>query len=154
VNFAGFQIVFAGGTANATTLNAFGDQEVLPTGTAINTIIHQNGDQIVFSGGTTTAPTIDGGDLFLEAGAIVTGPIIFTGTGGRLFDSTASPPVNVINGFAPGDLIDLEAINFDPNGSVQLQAGNVLQFTQNGVAFHLNFDPAQNFTGEFFHVVN
>ena len=150
IEFGGLQIVSAGGTAISATVDFFGGQEVF--GTASGTTIESGGIENVQSSGTTTGTTINGGTLELHVGAIAVGAITFTGVGGELFVESASAPNNMISGFAPGDTIDLEQIAFDSSGSVQLLSGNVLQVTENGTTFALNFDPAQNFSGEFFHL--
>ena len=60
-------------------------------------------------------------------------------------------PANVISGFAPSDTIGLD-VNFDPAGRVQWLPNNSLEIIENGATYVLNFDPTQNFTGEFFHL--
>jgi hypothetical protein len=52
-------------------------------------------------------------------------------------------PAAVISGFAPGDSIDLSSVKWDPRGTVQMLAGNVLRVVENGASYLLNFDPHQ-----------
>jgi autotransporter passenger strand-loop-strand repeat protein len=151
INFGGEQIVSAGGTAVGTTINNEGVQDVL--GTASGTQLNGGGAEFVESGGTTADPIINGGNLLLLPGAVPVGDITFTGTtGGGLVIDLASLPTNMIKGFAPNDTIQLAEIEFDSTGSLQLLSGNVLQIVENGTTYRLNFDPAQSFAGELFHL--
>jgi hypothetical protein len=61
-------------------------------------------------------------------------------------------PNAVISGFAPTDTIELSAVKFDPGGSVQLLAGNVLQVAENGASYQLKLDPNQRFYYTSFHL--
>jgi autotransporter passenger strand-loop-strand repeat protein/probable HAF family extracellular repeat protein len=55
--------------------------------------------------------------------------------------------------FAPGEAIDLSSVAYDSNYSVELGANNVLQVTENGSTCDIKFDPSQDFSGLYFHVV-
>jgi len=57
-----------------------------------------------------------------------------------------------INGFAAGPVIDLAKVGFDPDGQATLEAGNVLQITENGNTYNLHLDPTQNLAGESFQL--
>ncbi len=104
---------------------------------------------------------LDGvGPLTLEDGYkyTVTGPvssgetITFADTGLKLtFDDTAGMG-GTIDGFDSSDKIRLKDVPFDPNGSANLLPDNVLDVTENGVDYFLQFNPLQNFTNEFFHI--
>src|SRR6516225_8243650 len=150
VNNSGQQLVSSGGTASGTFVNSGAEQDVRFSGTAVGTIVTKDGFALIFIGGVVSSTIIGGGTEELEAGAIARGVITFAGTGGTLaIDAPTSGgmPTNTISGFTPGNTIDLAAVGFDINGSITLQAGNVLQITENSQTYTLHFDPAQNFAG-------
>src|SRR5580704_18828848 len=66
--------------------------------------------------------------------------------------SAAATPHNLINGFLPGDVIDLQGIGTAT--SATLGANNVLTISGGASTVTLNLDPAQNFTGESFNVAS
>ena len=150
VNNGGQQLVSSGGTASGTFVNSGAEQDVRFSGTAVGTIVTKDGFELIFPGGVVSSTIIGGGTEELEAGAIARGVITFAGTGGTLaIDAPTSGgmPTNTISGFTPGNTIDLAAGGFDINGSITLQAGNVLQITENSQTYTLHFDPAQSFAG-------
>ena len=88
-----------------------------------------------YAGGTQ----IDSGGLELgNAGAAGTGAVTLA-SGARetlRIDGTAMPS-NTIAGFAEGDVIDLAGVAFDPQGGIQLEAGNLLHVVENGQSYDL-----------------
>ncbi len=143
-----------GGVTLATTVLAGGFEFVLSTGTASGTVIASGGSALVSSGGSEVDATISGGTLELAAGASAGGTIGFAGVGGVLqIDGTAMPGA-VIAGFVPGDIVALPGIAGGSGGSVSLDAGNVLSVHEGGSTFALQLDPAQNYAGETFVVLD
>ena len=97
--------------------------------------------------------SINGNTLELGAtGAAGSATIGFDGSPGTLQIDGTSMPSNTIHGFALGDLIDLAGISFDPAGTVQLAAGNVLQITEAGHLYQLQLDPSASFAGMNFGI--
>ena len=116
----GQEVIDSGGTDTGALIFG-GEQDVY--GIAINATVYSGGLQVVESGGTASGTTVSGGTLELQAGAIVSGPINFTGTGGTLqIDDLASAPGGVqqtdfnaeISGFAVGDVIRVEGFGNFP----------------------------------------
>jgi autotransporter passenger strand-loop-strand repeat protein len=151
ISSGGAQYVFSGGAASGVTVNSGGFQEVGSGGTATDLAI--NGSAI-----------ISGGTVELASGAVANGAITLTSGGTLLIDGTAMPSA-VISGFAPsklvngslvGDAIDLAGVSFASGGSIQLMPGNVLQLVEKGnpLAFLLQLDPSQNFSGDSFKLTS
>ncbi len=86
------------------------------------------------------------------AGAAGTATIEFTGHAGTLQIDGTSMPSNSILGFESGDVVDLAGIGFDPAGTVQLAAGNILQITEGGHLSQLQLDPNASFAGMTFGI--
>jgi hypothetical protein len=85
------------------------------------------------------------------AGAAGSGPITFTyGTADTLVVGPSDVPSNIIKGFLPGDVIDLQQIGTAT--SAKLGNGNILAISGGTTPVLLALDPAQNFTGETFSV--
>ncbi len=103
-----------------------------------------------FSGGTT----LKGGTLSLQAsGAAGTGTITFAyGKAATLIVGAGDMPANIISGFLPGDVIDLQGIGTATSATPS--AGNVLTVAGGTTPVQLNLDPAQNLTGETFGVAS
>ena len=109
------------GTLHVTSsanIDSGGVEDVSSGGSVDNTIINSGGSVVVSSGGTIVAPTINGGSLELQTGALVSGAINFAPTAQGTFqiDDLASAPGGVqqtdfkseIRGFALGDVIRVE----------------------------------------------
>jgi hypothetical protein len=90
--------------------------------------------------------------LSLQAsGAAGSGPITFTyGTADTLVVGPGDVPSNIIKGFLPGDVIDLQQIGTATGA--KLGNGNILTISGGTTPVQLALDPAQNFTGETFSV--
>jgi hypothetical protein len=112
------------------------------------------GGNNTFTGGTT-----------LGAGTLELGNAQAAGSGAITFGSGAQATLridgttllgNTIKGFVPttpgaGDGIDLAGIGYDATGHADM-VGHQLQITENGQTYKLNFDPTQDFLGEYFHL--
>jgi hypothetical protein len=96
---------------------------------------------------------LDGGLFELENGATLgPGAITFAPDyASALQVDGTSMPTNTIAGFSPGDSIDLAAVSFSRNSSIQLLSGDVLQITEDGSAYSLNLD-AQDLVGQTFQL--
>jgi hypothetical protein len=68
-----------------------------------------------------------------------------------VIDGTVMPS-NTITGFGVGDDIDLPDVAYDPNGSIQLGTGNVLDIAENSALYQLQLDHTQDFSQLFFHL--
>ncbi|MFI4948001.1 MAG: beta strand repeat-containing protein, partial [Alphaproteobacteria bacterium] len=103
-----------------------------------------------FTGGTT----LKGGTLSLQAsGAAGTGMITFTyGRAATLIVGQGDIPANIISGFLPGDVIDLQGIGTATGATPN--ANNVLTVAGGTTPVQLNLDPLQNLTGETFNVAS
>jgi autotransporter-associated beta strand protein len=101
-----------------------------------------------FTGGVT----LESGTLSLQAqGAAGAGVITFYyGDAANLTIGAGDVPTNLIDGFLPGDTIDLQGIGVAT--SATLGAGDVLKIKGGSTAISLNLDPSQTFTGESFKV--
>ena len=121
------------------------------------------GDVEKTGGGTlilTAHNTYTGGTV-LRGGTLELGNAQVAGTGFITFASGATAtlqldgttmPTNQIKGFGPGAIIDLAGVTYDAGGTATLGSGNVLSVTENGTTYQLHLDPAQNLTGETFHL--
>src|SRR5262249_55698314 len=58
----------------------------------------------------------------------------------------------VINGFAPGDTIELAGVGFVSGGNATLLAGNMLQVVDGGNTYNIQLDPSQELTGDSFQL--
>jgi autotransporter-associated beta strand protein len=101
-----------------------------------------------FSGGTV----LQMGTLSLQAsGAAGSGPIMFVYTSAdTLVVGPGDVPANVIKGFLPGDVIDLQKIGTATSATPGV--GNILTISSGATSVQLALDPAQNLTGETFNV--
>ena len=99
-----------------------------------------------YTGGTA----LDAGTLSLQApGAAGSGAIAFAyGAATTLIVGAGDVPNNIISGFLPGDVIDLEGIGTAT--SAVPGAGDILTVSGGTTTVQLRLDPAQNFTGESF----
>ena len=110
-----------------------------------------------YTGGTT----IEAGTLELSAlGAAGTRAITFSASAATLTVDNAALASggagvltftgNTIKGFALGDAIDLSGATFSSAANPPtLGAGNLLQFTENGTTYKVQFDPTQTFSTGF-----
>ena len=110
-----------------------------------------------YTGGTT----IEAGTLELSAlGAAGTRAITFSASAATLTVDNAALASggagvltftgNTIKGFALGDAIDLSGATFSSAANPPtLGAGNLLQFTENGATYKVQFDPTQTFSTGF-----
>ena len=163
----------SGGSDSGTTIDSGGEQYVLnggrdsgaqisggtqfDFGSATNAAVVASGSQIVESGGVATGTAIlAGGVLEVNAGGTLAGSLLFCRqrrrSANRRRHQLEHPRGLTVSGFVAGDTIDPAGIAFDSNGSVNLQAGNVLQIIKNGATYDLQLDPSQNFVGGFFHL--
>ena len=141
----GMQDVF--GSAIGATVFA-GSQVVESDGIASSTVVSSGGFQYLNSGSEANNTTIAGGTMDLVSGAVVSGPITFTGTGGTLKIEDTTMPTNVISGFAAGDTIDLVNVGYDSGGSADPEPGDILQITENNSTYDLQL--AGNYMGDTF----
>jgi autotransporter passenger strand-loop-strand repeat protein len=59
-------------------------------------------------------------------------------------------PPAIISGFEPGDIIDITSAPYDSSGGATFfESGNLLEVVEGGVAYDLQFDPSQVFSGGF-----
>ena len=103
-----------------------------------------------FSGGVT----IDNGATFElgSATAAGTGAITFVGDPTMVIEGTTMP-TNTIDGFVAGDDIDLASIANVAGSQADMNlATNVLTITEGSNTYTLNFDPTQNFSGDYFYL--
>ena len=103
-----------------------------------------------FTGGTVLQGN---GTLSLQApGAAGSGKITFAySTSDTLDVGAGDVSGNLISGFLPGDVIDLQGIG-TATGATLNPITDVLTISGGTTRVQLNLDPAQNFTGETFHV--
>ena len=136
------------GVASDTVVNS-GAAQVVSGGTAYDTVVNCGGTETVeaaypFGGGEGVAydTTIAGGTLVLAFGGAISGGVSFSGSGGVLDISGATLTADTaITGFAAGDAIDLESVQFTSGTSVSL-SGAVLSIADggNGVSLDLTGD--------------
>jgi autotransporter passenger strand-loop-strand repeat protein/probable HAF family extracellular repeat protein len=133
---SGAEYVYSGGTASSTTVGSGGAELVFSGGIAGGTVVNNGGTEYVHAGGEADGATINGGLLEVATGASLGAPITFAGPSGTLrFDAATPPPVE-IDGFAPGDTIDLAGVPYGP-GSADLES-DVLKVTVNGQEYDFN----------------
>ena len=98
------------------------------------------------------------GVLQIDAGATLqldvsdVAKVDFAAVGGALILEQPAAFFGTIDGFTTGDTIDLPNVAYDPSGTATMLAGNTLQVVANASTYDLKFDPAQSFTGDYFHV--
>ena len=147
-----------GQTSDGIVIGSGGEVEA-DSGATVNRAIVQNGGELLGDVGSTINDTFiqSGGLLDLNSGSsgsgiIDFGPLVGDRVGGVLQIDDLYLPDFTITGIAAGDTIDLTADPYDPNGSANLVSGNVLDVTENGSTYTLQFDPTQDFTGDYFHL--
>ena len=137
-----------------------GAQFVEQGGSTTGTTIERGGVETVLAGGTASDTAIDGGALLdIQAEGVAEGDIDFAELRGTLqLDSTSLPvdPALAIGadifGFSLTDRIELTGVPYDSNGQTNLLVGNELQITENGATYALQFDPTEDFSGEYFQL--
>src|SRR5258707_7880699 len=98
----GTEIVASGGVPSATTIQFGGFEQVM-------------------SGGTAAATVISGGTLEIQSGgAVGSGGLRFSGSGGTLTIDGTTMPTSTVSGFVTGDTIDLAGVSFASGGLVLL----------------------------------
>ena len=141
-------------------------------GSATGTIIGVDGLQIVSSGGVATSSVVTrGGYLGVSFGGSVMGAIVSSGgnmqvASGALVSDTVLSPVDAgiqiavngnvgsVFGYAIADELTVSGSAYDAADTVTLDADNLLVITQaDGGRETLQFDPAQDFSGDMFSVV-
>jgi autotransporter passenger strand-loop-strand repeat protein len=126
------------GAAAAPALGSGASSFVLSGGHESGAVISNLGSSEVFSGGTAVGTTIDaGGVLLVNAGAVISGGVTFLGISGTLRTAETTLPDAVINGFAPGDIIDLRTVS-GSDLSASLTSAGMLDVTS-GSAIVANF---------------
>ncbi len=122
-----------------------GTGSVVVDGAGTVTLSGQN----TFSGGIT----IDAGTLELgNADAAGTGAITFANDPTLEIDGTTMP-TNTIDGFISGDAIDLTSIaNVAGSHADMNYSTRVLTITEGSNTYTLNFNPAESFAGDYFHL--
>ena len=168
-------ITIIGNGGNSVTIGA-GTDDVTIKGTGANTISAGTSSAGItitnFSGSligsapaaeaTITLTGTDGGSatigsnstLELAKGASLTGTIDFGSTSGGTLQIDGTMPTNAIEGFGPGDVVDLKNVPLDKSGFTLLettpsaQGYNVLQIVD-GSNHQLNLQLPENFTGGF-----
>ncbi|MDR3661464.1 MAG: autotransporter-associated beta strand repeat-containing protein, partial [Mycobacterium sp.] len=100
-----------------------------------------------YTGGTM----LQGGTLSLQAAnAAGSGTIFFAyGSSDTLIVGPGDVPANRINGLLPGDRVDIQNIG---TATSVTPSGDGLAITGGTIPVQLTLDPAQNLTGETFHV--
>jgi autotransporter passenger strand-loop-strand repeat protein len=166
IDSGGLLTVFAGGGEHDETIDDGGLVTVSSGGAMAGVTINGSGAVL-----DLRSPAFLGGGVLVWGGAD-----FVSAAGGQLrIDGSAMPP-STISGFVAGDSFDLTSIAFDSRGSAGLASGdvplttwnasngdfetsnvssdNVLQITEGGTTYELNLDPAQDFTGDFFHLAS
>jgi hypothetical protein len=148
--------VLAEQTVDGAVISAAGEAEVQSGGTANRTIIENRGYLLADSGSTITDAFINsGGTLELgvavtTGGAITFGPTSVGRVGGTLDIDDTTMPAATLADVAPGDVIDLTAIGYDPAGTATIESGNTLQIIEAGATYDLRLDPTQAFLNQSF----
>ncbi|MCB8883992.1 Hint domain-containing protein [Acidisoma cellulosilytica] len=161
VNSGGFEVVAAAGSATSATVNAGGVLEIV-IGSSLDTVVNgglefvgssslsvsatigAGGVEVVQSDGAARATTIAGGVLELEPGAITSGGVLFTGSGGVMkVDGASAIPASsaVLSGFAPGESINLAFVTSAADDSFTA-AGDTLTVTAGGTSYVFTVDGA------------
>ena len=129
------------------------------SGATVNRAVVQAGGELLGDVGSTINDTFiqSGGLLDLNSGSSGSGTsisalLLATRSAARWRSTILHLPSSTITGFADGDTIDLTADPYDPSGSANLVADNVLDVNENDSTYTLQFDPTQDFTGEYFHL--
>jgi autotransporter passenger strand-loop-strand repeat protein len=131
---AGNTNVYAGGTADAVTVNDAGLE--ISGGTASGVDIVSGGHEDVYAGGTTSDTTIgDGGTLNLASGGTAAGTISFDGAGTLNIAGSVMPTATLEN-FTGGDTINLTGISYEP-GAFSFTWGDSLVIVDGGKDYAL-----------------
>jgi autotransporter passenger strand-loop-strand repeat protein len=161
-------------TASDTTVSSGGTAAVYGGGVLTGAVV-DNGT-VIFGGGTLSGNLTGSGSLLIESYKPVVlsgadafrGSISISGSTLELSSATAAGsgsitiadtdsilqidgpgmPTNIISGFQPGDLIDLQGVTFAADESVSL-VGSVLHVVENGNSYNLQLDPARSYSDSF-----
>ena len=160
-------VVSSGGYVAGASLVADGEETVLAGGSDSGANITSGSVLIVTAGGSASNTGIGpSGTLELAAGAVLSGPIRFTGgmPGGSGGDSTLvisgtlMPSVMIsgfdVNGMSQEDTIDFAGVAFTTGGSASLnEVTGVLSVVENATTYDLQLGQLPNVAGERFVTV-
>jgi autotransporter passenger strand-loop-strand repeat protein len=143
---------WADGVTLGVVVSSGGIEIVRSGGVASDTVVSSGGYEGVWSGGVASDTVIEGGALELLLNGTASGAITFgTAAPGKLEIAGTTMPIATIGGFAVGDSIDLESLPFAAGDSASFDPGaHVLTVSAGGSTYALQFDPAQDFSGETF----
>ena len=89
------------------------------------------------------------GEVYIYGGGSVEGTITFASNDSILWMSNVYVSSEVIYGFASGDTIDLASLLYASGEAATLQSGGLLEITEGGQTYDLQFDPKQAFARGF-----
>ncbi len=153
VSNPGATVFITGATLAAGQVTTDGEFRVA-SGATLDVLVSGTFSDIVSGGGTVELGGVSGTALTFSAGVTSATVIDFAGAAATLKLVRPEDFLGTIDGFAPGQTIDLTEVRFDPAGTVQLLSGNVLEVKEDGSTFDLRLDPAQSFAGKSFHLVS
>ncbi len=168
VQSGGFESVGPGGTALGTTLLS-GAVQALDGGTASAivveggayqivsgnpdipsavseadaSIVENGGIEIVYAAGMTQGTTIAGGTLDLQSGALVSGGITFTGSGGALVLDAPTVPDAVLSGFITGDTVVLPEVAYSAGDTVGVTSPGIVTISAGTESYALHIAGAE-----------
>jgi fibronectin-binding autotransporter adhesin len=163
--------VMVGQVTNFSALQIDPSAALDPSGVlSFDTLINQgqinigSGDVLAFGTvlNVATPGVIDlqtGGTVHFGPGTVGNQTVYFIPPGGTAAIDDPGHFAATVSGFAQSDTIDLTALAFDAADSVDLLPGNVLRVSENGASeggqtYDLQLDPADDFTGRFFHLAS
>jgi len=147
--------VAAGGILDgAGTLSGVGGGNATVTLASITndgTIAASNGTLLVYGSvaGTGTLQVTAGSSLTLQA-AVAAGQTLAFGQNASVTLNDAGAFHGTIEGFSPGDTINIGSLPASATNMVAMAANNVLTITEGSQTYHLQFDPTQNFSNDTF----
>ena len=121
------------------------------------TVVLDNGTNLFTGGGITiqsgalgtTGGAAGGVSITLDANTKLKVDNAALGSGGNTLTFTG----NTIDGFAIGDVVDLTGAAFN-SPSTPTVSGGLLQFSENGKTYQIQFDSGQSFSGERFSLTS